>query len=306
MPGAIKRRFGADMGLRVWASSGFMTESEVLALAPVVERLGFDGMTFPDHLFLNDAIDGRYPHSADGKPPFSPTTPWPDALGLIGALGTMTTRLRFATSVYVLPLRHPVVVAKAAATTARLCEGRFVMGVGAGWLEDEFDVLGVNFARRGAVMNEAIDVMRTLWRGGTVEHSGEFFAFSPIVMEPSPPHIPIIIGGLSAAALRRAATRGDGYIMPTQPFEQVSDTLRALREALAKADRDEGSLEIFMPALDAPADVILETLEPAINNVTVMPWPHPGKEQSTVDEKLEHLERYAETVLAALRAGVPA
>jgi probable F420-dependent oxidoreductase len=282
-----------------------MTELEVIALTPAIERLGFDGMTFPDHLFLTDAVDGRYPHSADGKPPFSPDTPWPDALVLIGALGALTTRLRFVTSIYVLPLRHPVILAKAAATAARLCEGRLTLGVGAGWLRDEFDVVGVDFSHRGSIMTEAITVLRTLWQPGPVEYSGKFFSFPPVVMEPVPPAIPIAVGGMSDAALRRTAKLGDAYIMPTQPFEQMPETLSRLRAALDDEGRHESSLEVFLPALGAPAEAILDALEPAVNNVTVMPWPHPGKERTSVPEKLAHLERYAENVLAKLRRGAP-
>jgi probable F420-dependent oxidoreductase len=290
----------------VFVSAGFLPERDVVELTPAIERLGFDGMSFPDHLFLTDAVDGKYPHSADGKPPFSPDTPWPDALVLIGALGPMTKTLRFVTSIHVLPLRHPVILAKAAATAARLCDGRLTLGVGAGWLRDEFDVVGVDFARRGARMNEAITVLRTLWQQGPVQHSGEFFNFPPLLMEPVPPRIPIIVGGASDAALRRTARLGDGYIMPTQPFDEIPETMERLRAALAVEGRDDSSLEIFVPCMRASADEILSILEPGIDNVTVMPWPHPGKETTSVSDKLEHLERYAEEVLAKLRAGVPA
>jgi probable F420-dependent oxidoreductase len=290
----------------VFVSSGFMTEREVIELAPAIERLGFDGMSLPDHLFLTDAVDGKYPHSPDGKPPFSPDTPWPDALVLIGALGPLTSTLRFVTSIHILPLRHPVILAKAAATAARLCEGRLTLGVGAGWMRDEFDAVGIEFERRGARMNEAITVLRTLWQRGPVEHSGEFFSFPPLVMEPVPPPIPIIVGGASDAALRRTARLGDGYIMPTMPFAEVPATLDRLRAALAAEGRDDSSLEIFMPAMRASADEILAVIEPAVNNITVMPWPHPGKETTSVSEKLDHLERYAENVLAKLRIGAAA
>jgi probable F420-dependent oxidoreductase len=289
--------------LGVFISCGFMTEREVVELTPAIERLGFDGMTFPDHLFLTGSIDGRYPHSPDGKPPFSPETPWSDALVLIGALGPMTKKLRFVTSIHILPLRHPIILAKAAATAARLCDGRLTLGVGAGWMQDEFDAVGVDYARRGARMNEAITVLRTLWQQGPVEHAGEFFSFPPLLMEPVPPTIPIAVGGASDAALKRTARLGDGYIMPTQPFAEMPKTLERLRAALAGEQRDVSSLEIFIPCLGAPADEILSALEPGIDNVTVMPWPHPGKEATSMSEKLEHLERYADEVLAKLRIG---
>ncbi len=279
-----------------------MTEREVIELVPAAEELGFAGVTFPDHLFLRQELGGRYPHSPDGKPPFSPETPWPDALGLIGALGMLTSSLRFMTSILILPLRHPVILAKAAATAARLTDGRLTLGVGAGWMREEFEVVGAEFERRGARMNEAIAVLRTLWKQGPVEHRGTYFAFEPLLMEPVPPTIPIAVGGASDAALRRTARLGDGYIMPTQPLADVPPTLDRLSAALAAEGRDDDSLEVFVPCLGAPAEEILSVLDERVDNVIVMPWPHPGKEATSVSEKLEHLRRYAEGTLAELQA----
>jgi probable F420-dependent oxidoreductase len=292
------------MSVGVFVSAGFMPESDVLRLAPEIERLGFDGMTFPEHLFVTEQAEGAYPGTPDGKAPFRHSTPWPDPLVLIGALGPMTTTLRFMPTVQVIALRHPVALAKTAATTARLCDGRLSIGVGVGWLRDEFDVLGVDFERRGAITNESIDVMRKLWQPGVAEHSGEFFSLPQVRMEPRPPRIPILIGGDSDAALRRAAKRGDGYILPTRTFADVPKTLGRLRERLEAVGREPSSLEIFMPALDAPAETILSALDPMINNITVMPWVHPGKEETSLEDKLERLERYAESVLGPLRAHV--
>jgi probable F420-dependent oxidoreductase len=294
------------MGVGVFVSAGFMPEADVLRLAPEIERLGFDGMTFPDHLFVTEYAEGAYPHTPDGKAPFRQSTPWPDPLALISALGPMTTRLRFMPTVQLIALRHPVALAKTAATTARLCNGRLSLGVGVGWLRDEFDVLGVDFERRGTITNESIDVMRKLWKPGVTEHSGEFFSFPPLRMEPDPPPIPILIGGDSDAALRRAVRRGDGYILPTRTFADIPKTLERLRRELDAADREPSTLEVFMPALGAPVEEIVSVLDPIIDNITVMPWLHPGKEETSMDDKLERLERYAEDMLTSLREQVAA
>jgi hypothetical protein len=149
-----------------------------------------------------------------------------------------------------------------------------------------------------------ITALRTLWQQGPVEHAGDFFAFPSLLMEPVPPEIPIAVGGASDAALKRTARLGDGYIMPSQPFAEMPNTLERLRAALAKERRDVSALEIFIPGLGAPAEEILSAVEPGVDNVTVMPWPHPGKEATSVSEKLEHLERYAEEVLPRLQSGV--
>ncbi len=285
----------------VFVSCGFMFEREVMMLAPELERLGFDGLTLPDHLLLAQSMDGRYPHSADGKPPFSPDTPWPDALVLIGALSAVTTRLRLMTAVQVLPLRHPLILAKLAATASRLSDGRLTLGVGVGWNSDEFETIGIDFTHRGSIADEAIVVLRKLWARGPTEHSGEHFRIPLGLMEPSPPSIPIVVGGLSDAALRRAAKLGDGYIVPTQSPVGMSDTLERLRRALEREGRSQSSLEVFLPTLGAPPAEILAALTPAVDNIVVMPWPHPGKQVTSVSEKLQHLEAYAADVLTPLR-----
>jgi alkylation response protein AidB-like acyl-CoA dehydrogenase len=177
---------------RVWVSVGFLPEEDVLALAPEIERLGYDGITFPDHVFTPVSAGGRYPYSEDGKPPFALDSPWPDALVLIGAVGARTTTLQLMTAVQILALRHPVLFAKAATTAARICGGRLTVGVGAGWQRDEFEALGVDFGRRGALLDEAIDAVRRLWGEQPAEHRGRHYAFGPLQMEPSPPPISIV------------------------------------------------------------------------------------------------------------------
>jgi probable F420-dependent oxidoreductase len=287
----------------VFVSCGFMTEREVVELTPAIEELGFDGITLPDHVFAPET-EGPYPYSADGKPPFALDTPWPDPFVLIGALGVLTTRLRFMTSVYILPLRHPVIVAKAAASASRLCDGRLILGVGVGWRREEFDVLGIPFEGRGARTNEAIGMLRTLWSDQPVEHEGDVFSFPRAYVEPVPPPIPIVVGGKSDAALRRVATLADGYILPGQPLAGMPAELDRVRAALDAVGRDLSDLDIYVPCLGAPAEEILAILEPAIGNVVVIPWPHPGKVETSMAEKLQHLERYASDALVQLREGV--
>jgi probable F420-dependent oxidoreductase len=288
--------------VRVWVSSGFLPEQEVLELAPGIERLGYDGMTFPDHVFTPVTPDLRYPYSADGKPPFRHETPWPDTLVLIAAVAALTTRLQLMTAVEVVPLRHPLLFAKAAATAARISGGRLTLGVGAGWQPDEFEALGVDFEHRGGLLSEAIDAMRALWGEQPVEHRAKHYSFGPLQMEPVPPPIPIIVGGGSDAALRRATALGDGWIMPGQPLAGVPEQLERLDAALAQAERSGEGFRVFIPALGAGAAELAAVLGPTVTDMTVMPWPHPGKEDTTVAHKLVCLERWREEVFAPLTA----
>jgi probable F420-dependent oxidoreductase len=278
-----------------------MPEEDALALAPEIERLGYDGITLPDHLFMPETKPGEYPYSADGHPPFALDAPWPDQMVMIGALSQVAPKLRFMTVVMVLPMRHPIVIGKAAATAARISGGRVMLGIGTGWQREEFDAVGVDFETRGARTNEMIEAMRTLWQKGPVEHHGRFFDFGPLLMEPVPPPIPIFIGGKSDAALRRAARLGDGYAMPTMPLDEIPGTLERLRGQLAAAGRNEDEFEIYVPLGGADADQINEVIGYGVDYATTMPWPNPGKEPTTLDQKLEALQRHAAEVLPAVR-----
>lgn len=294
------------MAPRVWVSAGFLLEQDVLALAPEIERLGYDGITLPDHVFTPLDPVGAYPYSADGKPPFRPTAPWPDQLVLIAAVGARTSTVQLMTAVTVLPLRHPLLLAKAAATAARVCGGRLTLGVGAGWQREEFEALDVDFERRGGLLADAIGGLRRLWGEQPVEYRGKHFAFGPLQMEPVPPPIPIIVGGGSPAAVQRAARLGDGWILPGQPLEGIPRELERLRAALASEGRSAEGFRAFVPCLGADAGEIARILEPGVTDITVMPWPHPGKEDTTVSQKLESLRHWRETVLEPLTAGAAA
>src|SRR5262249_42877666 len=135
---------------------------------------------------------------------------------------------------------------------------------------------------------------------GPVEHHGRFFDFGPLLMEPVPPPIPIFVGGKSDAALRRAARIGDGYAMPTMPFEEIAGTFVRLREQLAAAGRDESDFEIYCPMGGASADQINEVIGYGADYVTTMPWPNPGKKATTLEQKLEALRRHADEILPAI------
>jgi probable F420-dependent oxidoreductase len=182
--------------MQFWQSLSFTEPEHLLELARIAEQAGFTGVLVSDHLFHPQRFEAAYPYTADGLPPFTPETPWPDPFVTIGAMAGATTRLRFSMAIYILPLRHPLEVAKAAATVAVLSGGRFALGCGAGWMKEEFTQLGVDFHTRGRRYDESIEVLRKVWAGGMVEHHGRFFDFEPLRMEPVPPApLPIWIGG---------------------------------------------------------------------------------------------------------------
>ncbi len=194
--------------MKFWQSASFSEPEQLIEIAKLAEQVGFDGLLMSDHLFFPGKLESKYPYSTDGDPGFTAETPWPEPFAAIAAMAAVTRRLRFATLVYILPLRNPLEVAKSTATLDLLSDGRFVLGVGAGWMKEEFDQLGVDFRTRGARFDESIDVLRTLWSGGMVEHHGRFFDFARLQMSPKPKRsVPIYVGGASDAALRCAAQR---------------------------------------------------------------------------------------------------
>ena len=222
-----------------------------IELTCAAEAAGFDQVALSDHVVQPEKLESTYPYTRSGRPMFPPDTPWPDVWVTIGALAARTERISFVTHVYVLPARNPFVVAKAVGTAAVLSGGRVQLGVGAGWMREEFAALEQPFERRGARMEEQIEVLRTLWRGGMVEHHGEFYDFDRLEMAPAPPEpVPILIGGHSEVALRRAARIGDGWIgvyyrldellAIVERLQEMGDLVRAMIRHAGPAVRDPG------------------------------------------------------------------
>jgi probable F420-dependent oxidoreductase len=259
-----------------------------------------------DHLFFPDKLVSRYPYSEDGRPAFDGKTPFPDPWTTIAAMAAVTERLRFATMVYILPLRHPLEVAKTVGSVAVLSGGRVALGCGAGWIREEFDALGVDFKTRGRRMDEMIPALRALWRGGPVEHHGDFFDFGPLEMSPAPSGpIPLYVGGLAPAALRRAARLGDGWIGTGHAPEEVPPLLERLRILRREAGRQADPFETIVPLSVPPELDLLRRLEAEHGVTATTAWPFlytlgPG---SSLAQKREWLRRFGDEVIAPL--GVP-
>ena len=231
-------------------------------LAVAAEAAGFDSVAVSDHVVYPSYLSSKYPYTPDGTPLFSPDEDWPDPWVVIGAMSSVTTTLRFLTNVFVLPLRNPFVVAKAVGTAAYLSNNRVGLGIGAGWMAEEFDLLEQPFARRGRRMDEMVDVLRALWAGGMVEHHGEFYDFEPVEMRPAPSApVPIYVGGHSDKAFQRAARLGDGWLGVHYPVDELlryCETLHHAREDAGTADRP---FEIIASPLAAPTADLCEQLE---------------------------------------------
>lgn len=282
-------------------SLAFTPPLELLALARAAEEAGFDAVALSDHVVHPRRLETPYPYSRDGAPRWPPFTPWPDPWVAIGAMAAVTSRLRFLTSVFVLPLRNPFLVAKAVGTAALLSGGRVTLGVGAGWMREEFALLEQRFEARGRRMDEMIDVLRGLWAGGWVEHRGEFFAFEPLESSPTPAEpVPIWVGGLSDAALRRAATRGDGWISDLHTIEEVRGIVARLRALRADSERAAEPFAVVAALKDAfGADAYRRAADAGVTHVQTMPWLlYPGAADSLA-AKCAALRRFGDEVVAA-------
>ncbi len=288
--------------VRFCQSLMYAAPDQWVALTRAAEAAGFDQVSLSDHVFQPARLDSTYPYSATGEPIFPPSTPWPDVWVMTGALAQVTERIGFATHVYVLPARNPFVAAKAIGTAAYLSGGRVVLGVGAGWMREEFTQLEQPFERRGARMEEQIEVLRTLWRGGMVEHHGEFYDFDPLEMAPAPPGpVPVLIGGHSEVALRRAARIGDGWMGIYYGFDElvaVVERLQSHRREYGTADRPFDVQASIVDRLPTP-EVCAELEELGVTTLLTSAWMMEGLQFASLDENLTALARFGDTYLAA-------
>ncbi|MCX4750039.1 LLM class F420-dependent oxidoreductase [Kitasatospora sp. NBC_01287] len=203
----------------------------IRAVASAAEAAGFARLWVGEHVVLVDEPNSRYPYAADGTIPVPADADWLDPLLTLGFAAAVTSRIGLATGVLLLPEHNPVLVAKQAATLDVLSAGRFTLGVGVGWSAEEFAALGVPFARRGPRAAEYLAAMRVLWSDDVASFEGEFVRFEGIRVNPRPVRgrrLPVVLGGNSDAALRRAAAHGDGWYGFNLPAAEVAAHVNAL------------------------------------------------------------------------------
>lgn len=232
-------------------------------VAVAAEELGYESVWIPEHLVLPADLDGSF-HGVTLRPDI----PTLDVLVFLATLAVATERIRLGTWVYNLALRHPIVAARAVQTLDVVSAGRVTLGVGAGWLEAEYAAVGVDFATRGRRLDESIDVLRLLWTEETPSVDGEFTAFGPVRFEPKPPQgtVPILVGGESDAALRRAAERGDGWIGMDHTVASAAAQVRKLR---ALSDRP---VEVTVGAAPQDRAELAAYAEAGVDRVIVAPF----------------------------------
>jgi probable F420-dependent oxidoreductase len=258
------------------------------------DRLGFESVWMPEHLVLPARIHGS-PVNGSDHPPIPPDVPVYDVFTYLGFLAGRTARIRFGTQVYNIGLRHPFVVARGVATLDIVSSGRVEFGIGASWLEDEWRAVGLDFGARGRRVDESLVVCQRLWTEPVVEHHGESFDFDPVMFEPKPmqsPWPPLHIGGDGPAALRRAATYGDGWIPMNHSLEEIP----ASAAKIARRRRELGCddvVEITLTARQSGYDDLRRLADAGVGRALVRPWDRSS-------DAIEGIRRFADEILPAI------
>jgi probable F420-dependent oxidoreductase len=289
--------------MKFWQSVTFSQPDELLPVAKIAEEIGFTGVFVSEHVFFPETLASKYPYTPNGAPPFTAETPWLDPWAQIAAMAAVTTTLRFVTGVYILPLRHPLEVAKSVASLALLSHDRVGLGVGAGWMREEFDVLGREFKARGKRMDEQIEVLRKVWAGGMVEHHGTYYDFPRLQMSPAPRvSPPILVGGQSEAAFKRAARLGDGWVGSGHLPDQVVSVMQRMHALRKEAGREHAPFDAIL-VLTAPAslDDLRRFEDAGVTSLVSWPLLFTVGPQASMDDKRRHLETYANDVIAKMR-----
>jgi len=255
------------------------------------EELGDESVWLPEHLIFTTRMS-RSPHPGETHPPVPPTTPIFDAFAYLSYLAGRTERIRLGTHVYNIGLRHPFVTARAVQTLDIVSGGRFEFGIGASWLEEEWVAAELDFATRGRRVDEAIEVCKRLWTDDDVSFHGDFFDFDGAVFLPKcvqSPWPPILVGGESEAALKRAARLGDGWIGMSHDFDSGARAIARIRTLLDEYGRSDEGFQFCLGGPVTSHEDARRWEELGVTRMVFSPW-----ERSR--EAVDGMRRFAETV----------
>jgi probable F420-dependent oxidoreductase len=280
-------------------SGSFTPVAHLPELAITADQTGWAMITLSDHTANPETLTVPYPYTPDGSRRWPEFTDWPDQIVTMGAFATVTKNIRFTTNAFVLPMRNPFQVAKAVSTAAVLSGGRVVLTIGVGWSKDEFALLGQDFSTRGKRCDEMVEVMRLLWTGQYVEYHGKYYDFPRVEMNPPPPApIPIWVGGISEAALRRAAKLGDGWLTDLQSAADIVESIKKVRQYRLELGRDPHFDVLATPMDVFDIDGYKRLEEQGVTHIMTQPWQiyHPGTKE--LDKEKDAIKRFADEVIA--------
>jgi probable F420-dependent oxidoreductase len=260
------------------------------ALAQHADEVGFESLLAVEHVAVPLGYESRYPYSETGRMPLPDDCELPDPLDLLAWLAGQTSRLRLGTGILVLPEHHPLQLAKRCATIDRLSGGRLFLGVGVGWMREEVEALGIDPDERGSRTDEGIDALRATWRDDEVSFDGEHFRFGPVRSHPKPaqPTIPILVGGHSRAAARRAGERGDGFFPLGLAGDALTERWRQVGEHAEAAGRDPAAIGLTVGGLLGDDTAITDAVDRGAERVVL----------STRTADLDELRHLMDTAVA--------
>jgi len=283
----------------------FVPTEELRPIAVAADELGYASLAVADHVVDLETLQTPYPYEADGSRRWDATCEWPDPWVLSAALAAVTTRLTFFTSIYVAALRSPYQVAKSVGTAAVLSGNRVRLGVGVGWCREEFDLLGQDFSTRGRATDEGLALLRTLWEEEWASSDGPLFPTPRLTMSPRPTaRVPILVGGMSEVALRRAA-RNDGWIGDVCSTDEAigwATRLRELRAEIGLTESEGAEKATVIAALNDALvpDDFARAEAGGVTDVMTQPWMYYYGRKASLDQKLDGMERFAADVLRPL------
>ena len=232
----------------MYANAGPFAFPELMThLAQTAERVGIESIWTVEHVVIPVGYKSTYPYDPSGKIPAPEQMPIPDPLVALGFAAAVTKTIKLATGILILPQRHPIYVAKEVATLDVLSHGRVILGIGVGWLAEEFEALGIPFEERAARTAEMVRAMRSLWKDEAEPFEGRFYRWGKLESHPKPiqkPGVPIVVGGHTELAARRAARYGDGFFPGVTEDEKLEWLLGVMREECAKIGRDPATIEV--------------------------------------------------------------
>lgn len=268
--------------------------------ARAAEAAGFEGIWLAEHLVTPTEYAKVYPYSPSGDPGYGGETPLADVWVTIGHLAAVTSTLKLGTGVFVLPLRNPMATAKAVATAHILSGNRVMLGVGTGWMQEEFEAVGERWPGRGSRTDEIIEILRKLWTGRPVSHAGRWYSFREVQMAPgldSPPEI--VVGGVSKAALERAARLGDAWYGPSCPLEESVSYRDEILRLLVAAARDSEAFQFYCRLNDPISTESLSRARSLGFEHLVLSLP---SSLTKLDQKLDRVAELADQIDRARRA----
>jgi probable F420-dependent oxidoreductase len=272
-----------------------------LPLAVAAEQAGFHTFTLPDSICYPEESDSRYPYNGTGDREFLDGVPFLEPFSVIPAMGAVTTKLRFTTSVMKLAIRQPVVVAKSVSTVAVLTNNRFGFGVGISPWPDDFAACQIPWERRGKRMDEMIDIVKGLMTGEYFSYEGEIFEIDSMKICPAPSErVPILIGGHAAPALRRAARVADGFIHAGGTYEELAGTIKQIDEHRKAYERDHLPFEYQSMSAEAFSADGVRKLEDIGVQEAIVAFRNPYDSEpdvQTLEEKIGAINWFAENVI---------